>query len=353
MSKLTAVLSAALLAAGVAPVRAQETPKPAAKPQDTAPPDRPMPSPSAEKPVDSTMPSQSPAVGHEEQKAPDTTMSAETKDTKAKTSVSYAGRTSEINKHIGFVDLYIDQAMDSAKALAALGDSDPGKKDNALIQEGTKNLTGAIDKALTHVQHVRTFKSDLAMVAPGTDEKQPSVGSTSGSGANLAKLDELERNLKDARSASKKLTSAKLDTLSTSVDAVASHLMAAHTAFKDIAKWTSYTLLEDTNLATVPVSGQDRDLGTTGTPKSDTAPGATMPDTTSPSATTPGKPGSASPSSISPDTTSTPGDLSRPSPDTSTTSPTPTPTPEQKSKGQTMPGSKPEPVKPAPGGGSK
>jgi hypothetical protein len=135
--------------------------------------------------------------------------------------------------------------------------------------------------------------------------------------------------------------------------------MAAQSNFKDIAKLTSYTLLDDTDLATVPVSGQDtapsgeidRDLGagSSGADRAGTSPGATLHDTSTPSGT---GPGIASPPSTSPDTTSTPGDLSRPSP----TSPDRTgsgssPTDSERSKGQTMPGSKSEPVKQAPAGG--
>jgi hypothetical protein len=337
MKKLSAFVSAALLAVGGAAL-AQDQPRPTDRPGEKVTPDRPLPESTADKP-DSTMPSQSPTADHDRMgtKADPSMKETTAGSDKAKTGVSYPSRTSEINKHIAFVDLYIDQAVSHAKALTALGDAEPGKKDTALIQEGRKGLDNSIEKALTHLKQVRTFKSDLAMAAPGHDASStPSVGAKGG-GDKLAKLDELERHLKEAKAASKKLASVKLDGLSSSVDGVATHLIAARSTFKDIAKWTSYTLLEDSDLATVPVSGQDdvapagevdRDLGTgtgTGTMGTGSAPGATQPDTAT-----------------------TPSDLDKPA---DTSAPKSGTSDSERDKGNTIPGSsRPEPTKPAPGG---
>src|SRR5262249_5919179 len=118
----------------------------------------------------------------------------------------------------------------------------------------------------------------------------------------VAKIGEIERQLKDAKSAAAKLSKAKSQDLGSAVDGVATHLMGADTAFRDIAKWTNYTRLANTNLGTVPVSGsgtsgsmgEDHKMpsgtgtGTTGSP-STTTPGSTTPHSTTPG-TAPPKP---------------------------------------------------------------
>lgn len=257
--------------------------------------------------------------------------------TPPKTGVSYPSRTTQINKHIAFVDLYLSSAMDNAKALSSLGDADSGKMDTQLIAEARRNLDGALDRALAHMKHVREYRSDLAMVSPGID---PSTGSNAAprpaaSGARMAKLDELETHIKEAKTASKKLAGAQLEDLGPAVDGVSTHLVAAHQSFRDIAKWTSYTMLEDSNLATVPVKGSEGEAGqgTTGAapadsatptpPASGTSPGATRPDSTTPTT----------------------------APNPTPVTPTAPPTQADKAKGKTIPGAKPEPVQPAPGGG--
>lgn len=244
-----------------------------------------------------------------------------------KTGVSYPSRTTQINKHIAFVDLYLSSAINNAKALSSLGDADSGKMDAQLIAEARRNLDGSLDRALAHMKRVREFRSDLAMASPGVE---PSTGSNAAprpaAGADrMAKLDELETQLKDAKTASKKLAGAKLEELGPAVDGVSTHLVAAHQTFRDIAKWTSYTMLEDSNLATVPVKGEEGGAaGQEPAPPNGVAPGATRPDS------------------------HTPTNASEPPPVT----PTAPPSDADKAKGKTIPGpSKPEPVQPAPGGG--
>jgi hypothetical protein len=320
-------------------------------------------------------------------------VSGKTGDKAAKFGASYPSKMSEINKHISFVDLYLNEAANNAKALSTLADAESGKRDSQLIQEGRKNLDGAIGNALTHLKHVRGFKSDLEMApametpgTPGTSGTPTGSGTmgtgtgttgtsetgatgtgttgtsetgatgtgTTGTGAtgtgttgtgtmgtgtmghgtmmgthdkatNIAKLDELETHLKGARTAAKKLASAKMDTLSTSVDAVTTHLVAAQQTFRDLAKVTSYTLLEDTNLGTMPVRGgegmpsgdidRDPQRGTPGTttPDIQSPPGTTTPDRT-------GTPGTQSPGSVSPDRS---GTTPRPPTDREPTRPAP------------------------------
>jgi hypothetical protein len=251
-----------------------------------------------------------------------------------KTGVSYPSRTTQINKHIAFVDLYLSTAMTNAKALAALGDADSGKMDGQLISEARRNLDGALDRALAHMKHVREYRSDLAMVSPGID---PQTGSNAparppASADRMARLDELETHFREARAASKRLAGATLEDLAPAVDGVSTHLVAAHQTFRDIAKWTSYTMLEDGSLGTVPVKGSsDRDVPPAGPVDRDL--GAPQPSS--------GSPGATQPDVTTPTTAPNPAPVTPKAP----------PTDADKLKGKTGPGSKPEPVEPAPGGG--
>src|SRR5687768_229608 len=47
--------------------------------------------------------------------------------------ISYPSRTNQINKHVGFVDLYLVEAANSLKALSMLADGEPGRMDAQLI----------------------------------------------------------------------------------------------------------------------------------------------------------------------------------------------------------------------------
>jgi len=84
----------------------------------------------------------------------------------------------------------------------------------------------------------------------------------------LAQLDELTRQLNDAKTAAARLGRAPLTDLGPSIDDVSTHLLGADTAFRAIAKQTNYVRLGNTNLSAVPVKGEgapgpngiDRDL---------------------------------------------------------------------------------------------
>jgi len=240
-----------------------------------------------------------------------------------KTAVTNADKNSDINKQVGFIDLYLTDAINNAKLLSTFADAAPGATDKANLSEAKKNLDGAIDKGLTHLGKLRGYKSDLAAAAgasPASRKRSDAAAPAperAASGASLGQLDQLERHLKEAKSASQKLGGVQPGDLSTAVDSVATHLMGADAAFRGIAKWTNYTRLQSTNLSTVPVRGDelpagdiDRDLdrqkgGPTGAtpggedrnlPPRDTAapgaptraPGMTSPDTpVRPGATTP------------------------------------------------------------------
>jgi hypothetical protein len=142
-------------------------------------------------------------------------------------------KANDINKHVGFIDLYITDAINSAKLLSILSENAAGTPDKSIISEAQKNLDAAIDKALTHVQKLHA----------------------SADKTKLAQLDELTRQLNDAKTASGRLARAPLTDLGTSIDGVSTHLIGADTAFRAIAKQTNYVRLGNTNLSAVPVKG--------------------------------------------------------------------------------------------------
>jgi hypothetical protein len=230
-----------------------------------------------------------------------------------KPSVSYPSRTNQINKHVSFVDYYLSESANAAKTLSIIGDGEPGRMDAQLVAEARKNLDGALDKALSHLKHVRGHKTELSLLAPGVEggAADPATGSATArpSDNRLAKLDELESHVKEARSASRKLAGVKVDDLSATVDGVSTHILAAQQSFRDIAKWTSYTLLDDTSLGAMPVRGDQ------------TGPGGDVQRDVGKPMGTPSAPESSSPAGI---------EKSKPEP--------------------TTPPPRPEPVAPAPGG---
>ena len=173
-------------------------------------------------------------------------------------------KSNDINKQVGFIDYYLTDAINGAKLLSILSENAAGTPDKAIITEAQKNLDGAIDKSLVHVQKLHAGSSK----------------------DKLAQLDELTRQLNDAKTASGRLSRAPLTDLGTSIDGVSTHLMGADAAFRAIAKQVNYVRLGNTNLSAVPVKGEgpagpndiDRDLNKNkgkGTP-SPTAPGEDM-----------------------------------------------------------------------------
>src|SRR5262249_512434 len=78
-----------------------------------------------------------------------------------KTGVLARGQRNQINKQIGFIDLYLSNAMNDAKVLSTLAEAETGKADKALISEAQRDLTNAIDRSLTHVQKLKGMKAEL------------------------------------------------------------------------------------------------------------------------------------------------------------------------------------------------
>lgn len=219
-------------------------------------------------------------------------------------------KSNDINKQVGFIDFYLTDAINGAKLLSILAENAAGTPDKAIISEAQKNLDSAIDRGLGHVQKLH---------ATASKDK-------------LAQLDELTRQLNDAKTAAGRLARAPLTDLGTAIDDVSTHLMGADTAFRAIAKQTNYVRLGNTNLSAVPVKGEgtpgpngiDRDLGK----DKDKSKGTSAP-------TTPGEDMNV-PKGSTHDT---------PSP----TNPVPHSTPGMTSPGATQQKPGPEPVQQAPG----
>jgi hypothetical protein len=203
-------------------------------------------------------------MGGKQKKTTDPTTGQQIQPTSGMTAMT--PEAMEANKHIALLDAYLTNAINNAKALSVLTDMQLTKADKAIIQEAHKNLDTSIDKALTHVKHVRSMKglafgpmedveSDTlgeAETGTGINEQQPVAGKDP-----MMKLDELKTQLTEVRTASKKLKNVKMDELSMAVDEISSYLFTAEQSFIDLAKTTNFTRLEDLELTTVPVKGTD------------------------------------------------------------------------------------------------
>jgi hypothetical protein len=206
-----------------------------------------------------------------------------------------------VHKHMGLVNVYLDQAIDNTKYLSSLADMTPTSADRPVIAEAQKNLDTAIDNALSHIKQARAVKdaSSMEKAVKGEDTANKDMANKDPAAQKgtweekKVKLDALEKHLREAKMASRTLRTAKLDALSTAVDPVSSSLMAARTEFTDLAKMAQMTLLEDMQLGTVPVRGTDEDATTDEDQKMEPAPLPPAPAPAPP--TTPSEPAPLSP----------------------------------------------------------
>lgn len=157
--------------------------------------------------------------------------------------VTTSATASQLNKEIGLVDLYLGEGVNNAKLLANIADVERSPEDKAIVAEARQNLDLALDRGLAHVQKSRTLKTDLKRAA--------------GDAGRLSQLDELDKQLREAKSSLKRLSAVEMTELATAVDGIATHLMGADAAFRDVAKWTNYTRLASTTLGTIPVRGDE------------------------------------------------------------------------------------------------
>src|SRR5262249_5756894 len=141
-----------------------------------------------------------------------------------------------------------------------IAESEQPKASTTLINEAKTDLNTSIDKSISHVQRLKTMKKELSMSAGGSmggasTSGSPSAGAsgsgasgasgsgastgaagssaTSGSGSStatggssdaLAKVDDMERQLKDAKAAANKLGVTKKEDLASAIDGVSTHL---------------------------------------------------------------------------------------------------------------------------------
>jgi hypothetical protein len=68
-----------------------------------------------------------------------------------------AKSTTEANKHLGEIDVYLKDAENNTKALYQTAQASPGRLDTTLEKEALNNIDKAISSALTHVQHVKSL----------------------------------------------------------------------------------------------------------------------------------------------------------------------------------------------------
>lgn len=201
----------------------------------------------------SKSPAGSPTVGKDKAK---TDMKSDAKSDAAKTDINKAdvaktaGKSSLTNRHLALVDMYLNEAIDSAKILSSVSEQQLAKSDAAILNEVKKNLDTEIGKALGHINDLKSVKPENTSAA---QTAMPAQDST-------ARVGELEQGLKDARTAAKKLDLTKAGGAQ-AMDDVGSHLMAAQNALREIAKQANYTMLSDVKLGTVPVRGTEPGIG--------------------------------------------------------------------------------------------
>jgi len=169
----------------------------------------------------------------------------------------------ELQKQLSLVDVYLTQAIANTKALSTLAQqSQTGKSDSSLIEEIHGNIDTSVNKALKHVSSIKSMKANKENVS-GTEDKSMGVGGVQQQQpgqADLAKVDDLEKQLKDVQSASSKITGSKMSAIQPNLDTLSSSLMTADQTFRDIASAASYTRIDSQKLNEMPVRGTDQNL---------------------------------------------------------------------------------------------
>lgn len=177
-----------------------------------------------------------------------------------------------MKQKLGLVNVYLQSAIDNTKFLTSMStEMATGNKD--AINEAERNLDTSIDKALTHIRAVKAQKQAKAADKMGADKQNVKGGEpkmdenkdqAGGAGAagnhadKMARLDAMEKHLKDAKTAMKTLRGAKPENMSTAIEGVSSSLMAARNEFQDLAKMANLTLIQDMDInQTAPVRGKD------------------------------------------------------------------------------------------------
>ncbi len=135
-------------------------------------------------------------------------------------------------KRLGLVDFYLTDAINDAKLLSSLAEQPSGKVDRQILAEAKRNLDASIAKAIQHANQV----------------KSPDI---------KGQTDAFVQDLKQAQLSAKKVPVTSMAQLSTSVDQVAAHLMAANDTFQQLSTTKGITRIETMKLSAAPVSGHE------------------------------------------------------------------------------------------------
>jgi hypothetical protein len=158
----------------------------------------------------------------------------------------------DVTLQLALVDVYLTGAIANAKALDVFAQTPGSKNDGALIEEVRGNLDMSVNKALKHVTAMKAMKPTKENVAGGMPEAPMAM--------DFAKLDELEKQLKEVQTSASKINATKMTALSGSLDSLNSNLMAADQTFRDIAQAASFTRLDTVKLNAVPVKGTEEPM---------------------------------------------------------------------------------------------
>jgi hypothetical protein len=109
-------------------------------------------------------------------------------------------------------------------------------RERAHIAEVHGQLDRGITGTATHIAHLR------GMALPEIE---------------MAKVDQIERQLKEVKDATRKLRGVKADALPATVDAIAIGVAGADETFREIARSARFTRLEQMKLGAVPVKGTE------------------------------------------------------------------------------------------------
>lgn len=154
-------------------------------------------------------------------------------------------------RHLAMADLYLMTAINNTKLLSHLADV-PQAVDKKTISEAHRNIDESIGDAMQHLQRVRGMEKGAKR---GATEREPVAG------METARIEEVERHLREARNATRRLKGATADNLATRVDEVATHLRAAQDSFRQVAQASNMTLIEDVEMGVRPVRGVEGQEG--------------------------------------------------------------------------------------------
>ena len=146
------------------------------------------------------------------------------------------GGIEQAGAHLALADFYLSGAVNATKALQTIAELPVEYRERAHIAEVHGQLDRGITGTATHIAHLR------GMALPEIE---------------MAKVDQIERQLKEVKDATRKLRGVKADALPAVVDAIAIEVAGADETFREIARSARFTRLEQMKLGAVPVKGTE------------------------------------------------------------------------------------------------